>query len=86
MGPQPPQFEFCFWKDDYVSNKAMQDFLFEASDWQWVMRVFQDHNLVRRASKSCEYFQEVPRKSPGRPQEVLSQRVSTGLFSKNIKT
>ena len=26
--------EFCFWKDDYVSNEAMRDFSFEASDWQ----------------------------------------------------
>ncbi len=42
MGPQPPQFKFCFWKDDYMSNKAMRDFLFEASDWQWVMQAFQD--------------------------------------------
>lgn len=34
--------EFCFWKDDYVSNEAMRDFSFEASDWQWVVSAFND--------------------------------------------
>jgi hypothetical protein len=51
VGPQPPQFEFCFWKDDYVSNEAMQDFSFEASDWQWVMRAFQDPKV--RQHREC---------------------------------
>ncbi len=55
MGPQPLQFKFCFWKDDYVSNKAMRDFLFEASDWQWVMRAFQDPK-VRKHHKCLAFF------------------------------
>ncbi len=42
MRPQPPQFELFIWKDDYVSNKAMRDFSFEASNWQWVVQAFQD--------------------------------------------
>jgi hypothetical protein len=54
VGPQPPQFEFCFWKDDYLSNKAMWDFLFEASNWQWVMRAFQDPKV--RQHHECLAF------------------------------
>ncbi len=54
MGQQPPQFEFCFWKDNYLSNKAMWDFSFEASDWQWVMQAFQDPKV--RKHHECLAF------------------------------
>jgi hypothetical protein len=54
VGPQPPQFEFCFWKDDYVPSKAMRDFSFKASDWQWVMRAFQDPKV--RQHRECLAF------------------------------
>ncbi len=55
MGLQPPQFEFCFWKDDYVFNEAIRDFLFEASDCQWVMRAFQDPK-VRQHCKCLAFL------------------------------
>jgi hypothetical protein len=42
IGNTTTDLEFCFWKDDYVSNSAMQDFSFEPEDWQWVVRAFQD--------------------------------------------
>ncbi len=51
MGPQPPQFEFRFWEDNYLSNEAIRDFSFEASDWQWVMRAFQDPKV--RQHREC---------------------------------
>jgi hypothetical protein len=53
--PQLPQFKFCFWKDNHVSNKAMRDFSFEASDWQWVMRAFQDPT-VRQHCKCLAFL------------------------------
>ena len=46
--------EFCFWKDDYVSDEAMRDFSFEASDWQWVVRAFQDPKV--REHHECLAF------------------------------
>ena len=39
--------EFCFWVGDYVSNEAMRDFSFEASDWRWVVRAFRDPKVRR---------------------------------------
>jgi hypothetical protein len=54
VGPQSPQFEFCFWKDDYVSNEAMRDFLFEESNWHWVMWAFQDPKV--RQHHKCLAF------------------------------
>lgn len=40
--------EFCFWNNDFVSNEAMNDFAFEASDWQWVVRMFNNlHDVVK---------------------------------------
>jgi hypothetical protein len=46
--------EFCFWDNDFVSNEAMKDFAFEASDWQWVVRMFNDLHVVK---KNQEYDQ-----------------------------
>ena len=40
--------EFCFWDNDFVSTEAMKDFAFEASDWQWVVRMFNDLHVVKK--------------------------------------
>ncbi len=57
IGNTTTDLEFCFWKDDYVSIKAMKDFSFETEDWQWVVRAFQDPKVHQY--HSCLAFLDV---------------------------
>jgi hypothetical protein len=36
--------EHCFWASDIVSAEALNDFSFEKSLWEWVVRMFQNNN------------------------------------------
>jgi hypothetical protein len=49
--------EFCFWKNDFVSDEAMNGFSFEKEDWQWVVRAFQDPKVQQH--HKCLAFLDV---------------------------
>jgi hypothetical protein len=37
IGNTTTDLEFCFWKEDYVSDAAILDFSFERADREWVV-------------------------------------------------
>ena len=49
--------EYCFWANDLVSTRAMNDFGWERSEWNWVVESFLDDALQNNTS--CLAFLDV---------------------------